>query len=302
MKLTKSKQFLADAIHASGKGWPDGANWACQHKRMKRVVFTMSAIKPHVLIEHNGWAVDGGCFFSGFKHDKLSPNWRQTVLSREEHFSAYPAEPVTDADGWIVWKSKFYGDMPVSEGAEVDILMDGKIYHRYVAECWKHWGTTTKYRLYDANRPRVIARNESPEQRAKLAEIYRPSIEQLAADYRNAKGCAERLQQEADDAREEADAKLVLLVDAGKTLGLDVSPITAKQGTELVITDWRDLQVGGIIQCVGSWEKEKTDGMQLTVTALESDCYEGNLPIRVEVPGVSCPGTWGSNFKFIRLP
>ena len=52
-----------------------------------------------------------------------------------------------------------------------------------------------------------------------------PTIEQLAADYRNAKGYANRKQQEADDAKADADAKLAELVAAGKVLGLviDVS-------------------------------------------------------------------------------
>ena len=36
----------------------------------------------------------------------------------------------------------------------------------------------------------------------------KPSIEQLAADYRNAKDCAERKQKEADAAKNGADAKL----------------------------------------------------------------------------------------------
>ena len=48
----------------------------------------------------------------------------------------------------------------------------------------------------------------------------KPTIEQLAADYRNAKDYADRKQQEADEANADADAKLVELVAAGKELGL----------------------------------------------------------------------------------
>ena len=47
-----------------------------------------------------------------------------------------------------------------------------------------------------------------------------PTIERLAADYRNAKEYADRKQQEADDARADAEAKLAELVAAGKVLGL----------------------------------------------------------------------------------
>lgn len=62
----------------------------------------------------------------------------------------------------------------------------------------------------------------------------KPTIEQLAADYRNAKDYAERKQQEADDAKVDEDAKLKALELAGEALGLLVSPITEKQEPGLV--------------------------------------------------------------------
>ena len=52
------------------------------------------------------------------------------------------------------------------------------------------------------------------------ASEVKPIIEQLAADYRNAKECAGRKQQEADDAKADAEVKLAELVAAGKVLGL----------------------------------------------------------------------------------
>ena len=63
-----------------------------------------------------------------------------------------------------------------------------------------------------------------------------PTIEQLAADYRNAKDYADRKQQEADAAKADADEKLRVLEIAGEALGLLVSPITEKQEPGLVIT------------------------------------------------------------------
>ena len=48
----------------------------------------------------------------------------------------------------------------------------------------------------------------------------KPSIEQLAADYRNKLDYANRKQQEADAAKVDAEAKLTELVAAGKVLGL----------------------------------------------------------------------------------
>lgn len=49
--------------------------------------------------------------------------------------------------------------------------------------------------------------------------INPPTIEQLAADYRNRKDYADRKQQEADAAKADAEAKLAELVAAGKALG-----------------------------------------------------------------------------------
>lgn len=68
-----------------------------------------------------------------------------------------------------------------------------------------------------------------------------PSIEQLAADYRNAKDYAERKRREADDAKDGADARLKALEIAGEVLGLKVSPIAenmASQKTPFRGDDW----------------------------------------------------------------
>lgn len=73
-----------------------------------------------------------------------------------------------------------------------------------------------------------------------------PTIEQLAADYRNLLDFAQRKQEEADDAKADADGALWKLELAGEEIGIIVTPITAKQELGLVITDWRDLKVGGI--------------------------------------------------------
>lgn len=108
----------------------------------------------------------------------------------------------------------------------------------------------------------------------------KPSIEQLAADYRNAKDFADRKQQEADAAKADADAKMKALELAGEALGLLVSPITAKQEAELVITDWRDLQEGDVIRCVGDAWDDGFEGSEAVVTGIESHDYKYEHRIR----------------------
>ena len=103
-----------------------------------------------------------------------------------------------------------------------------------------------------------------------------PSIEQLAADYRNAKDYAERKQQEADAAKADVDAKLKALEMAGEAVGLIVSPITDKQEPRLVITDWRDLRVGDLVVIVGSGNKAWSafEGKELSVARTGRSEYE----------------------------
>ena len=64
-----------------------------------------------------------------------------------------------------------------------------------------------------------------------LTVTDKPTIEQLASDYRNRKDYADRKQQEADAAKADAEAKLAELVAAGKALGLVVS--VAEVGSQI---------------------------------------------------------------------
>ena len=121
----------------------------------------------------------------------------------------------------------------------------------------------------------------------------KPTIEQLAADYRNAKDYAERKQQDADAAKADADEKLGVLEIAGEEIGFIITPITEKQEPELVITDWLDLQAGDVISVSGEWWEPDSE-----YTVDENDGSR-NAPIRVG-------GYWAfineCSFKFIRRP
>lgn len=57
----------------------------------------------------------------------------------------------------------------------------------------------------------------------------KPTIEQLASDYRNAKDYYERKRQEADDAKADENAILKALEIAAEDLGFKIEPITTKQ-------------------------------------------------------------------------
>lgn len=230
MKLTKSKQFLADAIHYSGKGWFEGAIYATQDKVDPNIGFwSKKPTKQSCLWKGDGWMGTA----NSIPFDKLSPNWHQTVLSREEYFSAYPVEPVADADGWIRWEG---GECPVGDGVLIDVKkVDGSTEFAVHDPQDRIWGDTDHRKCITAYRLHKPSLDDLPVVDAEIAQTppTKPTIEQLASDYRNKLDCANRKQQETDDAKAAADAALSELERAGDELGLVITivtpdPVTAK--------------------------------------------------------------------------
>ena len=178
--------------------------------------------------------------------DKVLPGWHQTILSRDEYFHLYPAP---DADGWIEWKG---GECPVDVGTIVDVKhRDGDIGIRChagmsssepdgeghaTAEDWSHLdegGDIIAYRLHKPEQSLGELCDGVTEENKHEHVESKPTIEQLAADYRNAKDYAERKQREADDAKDDADARLKALELVGEALGLvlgvaDAAPVATK--------------------------------------------------------------------------
>ena len=200
--------------------------------------------------------------YLGSKHDikftgvKL-PNWHQTILSRDEYFHLYPAP---DA-GAVSWGRVYASSEPDS------LTSDRDAEPKFCTSVMR----------------------SIPEPEAK------PTIEQLATDYRNAKDYADRKQQEADDAKADAEAKLAELVAAGKAHGLVLSVAEP----ELVITDWRDLQVDDLIWYGG--DDELSPG-EYHVMEIEVPDYEGYRTVLVN--GVN-RGHWidtRAGWRFIRRP
>lgn len=128
----------------------------------------------------------------------------------------------------------------------------------------------------------------------------KPTIEQLAQDYRDKLDFAKRKQQEADEAKAAADAALSELERAGEEIGLLLSPIREGKKPEINIIDWRDLMVGDEIICSedGNWNCDMA-GNVCVVIEIESQEYTGCIPILAEYCGAS---DWGDKFTFVRRP
>lgn len=314
MKISNSKKQLARIISENG-GWRDGAEWAAQDKsycsRKNNVVLYKSK-PPKPQVGESCWGGLPGEMLVELEAGELVRNWHQTILSRAEYFHLYP-EP--DADGWIEWKG---GECPVKRCTLVDVKYANGITNIGVSALTDkthadhtfgtagsllatNWSSglpmsgIIAYRLHkQQSKPEfcesVMRSIPDPDEQVWTNP---PSIEQLAADYRNAKDYAERKQQEADDAKVDANEALRKLEIAGEAIGLIVTPITTKQEPELVIT----VQAGDEVECVESnIYRDKYNGM--AGTALEVD--DSSTPYLVDF-GESAK-IWCYKVKFIRRP
>ncbi|MGL4757438.1 MAG: hypothetical protein ACRCXB_34225 [Aeromonadaceae bacterium] len=225
MKLSKSKLALAKAINDNG-GWVEGAEWAAQDKRGStyklKIWFYSGNEKPYTAKGCTTWQTDYKIHDAdAIQHDKLLPNWHQTCLSREEYYQAYPK---ADADGWIEWKG---GECPVDDRLIVEVEYNGGCVASAAAKSfsWEHeweYSNIIKYRLH---KPEVKPELCESVTRSIHEQEEKPTIEQLAQDYRNAKDYAGRLQKEADEACAKADSILCKIERAGEEIGFIMNPI-----------------------------------------------------------------------------
>ena len=311
MELSKSKLALAKAINDNG-GW-----------QIDRHMFATSNAFCDIFSYQNRPSRSGALWGGGllskcmYSITKKLPNWHQCVLSREEYYQAYPK---ADADGWIVWKG---GECPVDGDSIVDVEFNFSAGRTVSGAAkglsWRHewkYSNIIKYRLHKPEVKPEFCESVThgiPEQEsidglcAKVTEENKhqhvdakQTIEQLAADYRNAKDYAERKQQEADDAKAASDAALGELERAGEALGLLIGIAKQDRGPELVITDWRDLRVNDVI-FVG--ECDGYESGEYVVVWLEDSDYDGDYAVMVEgVDGIERCMDTAMEWRFIHRP
>ena len=131
-----------------------------------------------------------------------------------------------------------------------------------------------------------------------------PSIEQLTANYHAKTAEADRLQSVADEALKAADDALLALEKAGELIGLVISIDTKPKHVEPpvepvqpVITDWRDLRVGDVVEYVRGTIR-RHDGKQGYVCEID----ESDNRNRVRVMFGEDDRSWCSKWRFIRRP
>jgi len=255
--------------------------------------------------------------------DEQLPNWHQTILSREEYYQAYPK---ADADGWIEWNG---GECPVGDFDEVQVkykVDDGSGMEGCEAQelHWHHEDADfdiVAYRLHKQEAKPELCESVThgiPEPEsidglcAKVTEENKhqhvdakPTIEQLAQDYRNKLDFANSKQQDADDAKADAEAKLAEMVAAGKAIGLvlsvehEVSAITPAL-SQLIAGDWlswRQWEVGDLI----SWSIVGHVG-EFRIISVHHDPSRNIGDFEVEDKHGGVYRVYGNECKFIRRP
>jgi hypothetical protein len=286
MKISNSKKQLAKIIHENG-GWRDG-EFAAQDGDGGVGVYE---IKPEWNSLAKYWW--RGAWVEWFLANKIK-NHHQTVLSRAEYFHLYPAP---DANGWIEWNG---GECPVDGNEIIDIRYPESREEFGAKAKFRRWnharnkGDIIAYRLHKPEKSLEELCGEVKEENKHEHVEAKPTIEQLAADYRNAKDYADRKQQEADAAKADAEAKLAELVAAGKALGLALSVTGAESEPELAIIDWRDLRVGDEVECV-SYEGEHRFGSV-------EDIDKFSMSQQVYVRHANGSASWPTHWRFIRRP
>ena len=276
MKISNSKKQLARIINENG-GWRDGMSFSWYGNKTKKGYF--GELRPRFDRVSGSMVAYGelGVNVVSFECTKL-PNWHQTILSRDEYFHLYSAP---DAEGWIEWKG---GECPVDGNEIIDIRYPDSREEFGTKAKFRRWnhcgdkGDIIAYRLHKPKKSLEELCGEVKEENKHEHIEAKPTIEQLAADYRNAKDYAERKQQEADAAKADAEAKLAELVAAGKALGLALSVTGAESEPELAIIDWRDLRVGDVVWYGG--DDELSSG-EYHVMGIEFPDYEGYRTVLV---------------------
>ena len=171
-------------------------------------------------------------------------------------------------------------------------------------KCWRNeefgeWFVANKIKNHHQT---VLSRAEyfhlypAAEPAQEPASEAKPTIEQLAADYRNKLDYANRKQDEADKANMESDAALAQLEDAIAEIGFAITPLAAtEKEPELVAA----VKVGDQVECVESnIKRDKYNGMVGRMHFIDES--DTSTPYLVDFGGAE--KIWCHEVKFISRP
>ena len=265
---TPRKKHLIELMIEAGVKWPEGAEYAAQDNRDLYVWFYSE--KPKLACVNKGkWTSDVNyengrkcCIVDGEKLNEICLDWHQTIVTREQYAEAL---------------------VLAANVGEPAVQYEQKVTCPDIAD----------HRCFSCDTPVDAVEWHNP-----------PSIEQLTADDHAKAAEADRLQSVADEALKAADDALLALEKAGELLGLVISIDTKPKHVEPpvepvqpVITDWRDLRVGDVVEYVRGTIR-RHDGKQGYVCEID----ESDNRNRVRVMFGEDDRSWCSKWRFIRRP
>lgn len=168
-----------------------------------------------IIHEEGGW-VDGAAFYCQDRDGEIFPYNKKPSLPR----------------GGTIWHHS-----GVISGGSIKRETPIKNWHQTILSRDEY---SHLYPAPDAMRPEDFGAVDD----CGLPHGSKPTIEQLAADFRNLKDYAARKQQEADAAKADAEAKLAELVAAGKALGLVLGVAEVGFESEFQIRCFRNEKLG----------------------------------------------------------
>lgn len=277
MSLSEGKMFTIEALNRiEGFVWPEGAETAKMFAGFDAVFF-YSSQKPYPMQRDDVQV--------------MHPDWWYSVITREDFESV---------DGWV---NNDNGKPNVG-----DVFVDVMFYSGNVSECQcvdeLNWVNSdiTKWRYH---KPRKQEVKPDPESIETMIRRYKDAGE-------NKRAAIDKLNQAQADV-EQAEAledSLFMAIEAwAESHGFDIRVLSeSEEKPEMLITDWRDLQVGDVIWVGPSKVPCNEQGGECVIISEEIDRYSSGdriflQPFKVKRgdaefdPDIGCRG-----WKFIRRP
>lgn len=291
MSLTEGQLFTIEALNKiDGFVWPEDARFACAFNivngRNFGVEFYIEKPTPSDAIEAFKGALSKGDPTKVILGQH--PDWRDSLITREQFDSV---------DGWVNLNGQATGSME----ALIDVMLDGGLIVS---------GVTYSDALL-CHQPFSKWRYSRPTKESEIKQEHQDAlITDLLEQYTKKRNERERLQTEIEclqtdqDRIKDDENKLIeqiknLLLQYGLEIRV-IDEKNEKPEPELVITDWRDLQIGDVVECITplggiirSGDRgviKRIDGTMVSVDFKTQ--FDYLFPVR----------TLGVRFKFVRRP
>lgn len=281
MSLSEGKMFTIEALNRiEGFVWPVGAGCAAFDCDVKDVGFYTPSVVG--MFDDKKWLKKWLelSVSVGLAH----PDWRNSLITREEFESV---------DGWV----RNDGKPPVDDDAIVETIVNGEVDSRPFPADGIEWGGGGCVSHWRYHKPQKQEVKPEPESIETMIRRYKDAKE-------NKRAAIDKLNQAQADV-EQAEAledSLFMAIEAwAESHGFDIRVLSeSEEKPELVITDWRDLQEGDVIECIEPLGGRIKPGEVGVIEIISGGTLFADFDSQ---SGYAFPrNRLNHNFKFIRRP